>query len=680
MNDPGLDNAIADEANALDFFHSDGAGRSVPDAEDGKSHQITAQYPHAGRWWLASTAYPLAAGTFGPMASAFNICSLSQKWRMEILPGGGERDIADPTWVIALNTVSLVCAIIANLALSLNMARRIRFEVAQPIIIIGWYISSVLLIGILVGLGVLMYQPQNAGYVYTQGYFYGAYAAGLYFIISSLLVVTAYGAYKNHYSREYKLTTSQRTLMLQTIVFCIYLLGGAAVYAKIENWRFLDALYWADYTLLTIGVGNFAPVTHLGRGLLFPYAVGGIVILGLIISSIRTLTLEHGRQKIADLLTARAHKFLVKEAFSSHSHLPGLVPNLRVAEPDEDELSDRERQKREFITMRRVRQLATVQHKWISLTMSMIMWMGLWLIGAVVFWRSEVHLQWSYFEALYFAYTTLLTIGYGDLYPVSSLGKSFFVFWSLLAVPTITILISNIGDTLIRFVRDITLFLGEITILPGDVPFLDRIKGVFHISWTDLWLQETTGEKKATQDIPNDPGEYTEESAVNARHTIEAEEHKKEESARRRGDVAAENVHHYHYLLFREVRKLMELSANNLSKEFDYLEWEYYLGLISGKHKPPTEASAAQTKEDVEREKKFREWSWIDKKNPLLGDKSEVEWLLNALMEALERELRQSSRAYHSPEGSEGSDHSESNGVAGIGTEEAPEPGSARED
>jgi hypothetical protein len=37
-------------------------------------------------------------GTFGPMSSAFSICSLSQPWRMEILPGGGEQDITDPKW------------------------------------------------------------------------------------------------------------------------------------------------------------------------------------------------------------------------------------------------------------------------------------------------------------------------------------------------------------------------------------------------------------------------------------------------------------------------------------------------------------------------------------------------------------------------------------------------------
>lgn len=560
--------------------------------------------------------------------------------------------------IIAINAVSLVSALIANVALSLNMARRIRFEIAQPIIIIGWYIASLLLLGLLIAFGILMYRPENNGRIYTQGYFYGAYAAVLYFVIASLLVVTAYGAYKGHYRREYKLTNSQRTLMLQTIILCFYLLGGAAVYAKIEGWLFLDALYWADFTLLTIGVGNFVPKTHLGRGLLFPYAVGGIVILGLIISSIRTLMLEHGRQKMESILTARTRRFLVKEAFSNHNHLRGLVPHLGTEE-DEDE---RERQKREFITMRRIRQLATVQHKWISLIISLITWMALWLLGAVVFWRSESYFRWSYFEALYFAYTTLLTIGYGDFFPVSSLGKSFFVFWSLLAVPTITILISNIGDTIIRSVRDLTIFLGEITILPGDQPLHDRIKDLLHVSWTEKWLQETTGEKNGSQDIlngggngdgnGNGRGEDKDQSTRRDRNALEAEEHNREESAHARGDIAAENAHHYNYLLFREVRKMMDLAANNLSKEFDYLEWEYYLALISGKHRPREPGTDAGDGRE-ERESAVRDWSWIDKKNPLLGGKSEVQWLLEALTEALEKELRKASRVYQEEEESD---------------------------
>lgn len=90
------------------------------------------------------------------------------------------------------------------------------------------------------------------------------------------MLFTAWGAYKGHYDKEFQLTMSQRTLMLQTISFLVYLLAGAAVYSHIENWPFLDAVYWADFTLLTVGIGDFSPMTHLGRGLLFPFAIGGI--------------------------------------------------------------------------------------------------------------------------------------------------------------------------------------------------------------------------------------------------------------------------------------------------------------------------------------------------------------------------------------------------------------------
>ncbi|KAJ5162242.1 hypothetical protein N7492_007634 [Penicillium capsulatum] len=606
------------------------------------------------------------------MANAFSVCSLAQTWQIATTKDGTYVDIADPSWITALNALAIAFALISNLALSLNMARRVRFGIAQPVIIVGWYLSSLLLIGQLIAFDVLTHRPENSGHIYTQAYFYGAFAAGIYFIIASMLVMTAYGAHRGYYSREYKLTTSQRTLMLQTITFCIYLLGGAAVYSKIEGWRFLDAVWWADYTLLTVGVGNFVPITHLGRGLLFPYAIGGIVILGLIISSIRRLMLEYGRQKVADALTARTRRFLVKEAFSDHHHLRGLVPHLGRSDV---ELSDREQQKREFITMRRIRQLATAQHKWISLVVSMAVWMMIWLVGAVVFWRSEHNLRWSYFDALFFAYTTLLTIGYGNRSPVSNLGKSFFVIWSLLAVPITTILISNLGDTLIRLVRDTTLFIGEVTILPGDQSFSARIRDMFRISWTDKWLQEITGERNDTQDVldNNEPDSLQVESDV--RGSMEAEEHKKEETAHQLGDVAAENVHHYHYLLFREIRKMMEYATSNLSKEFDYLEWEYYLALISGKQRPvpaDVDASAAGETESVDRERElaYKEWSWIDKKNPLLGGKSEVEWLLHALTDALERELRTASRAYHSPaasdEGDQGSGFASSSSGSGV--------------
>lgn len=51
---------------------------------------------------------------------------------------------------------------------------------------------------------------------------------------------------------------------------------------------------------------------------------------------------------------------------------------------------------------------------------------------------------------------------------MSNSGKPFFVFWSLLAVPTLTILISDMGDTVVKAIKDATIWLGEVTVLPSD--------------------------------------------------------------------------------------------------------------------------------------------------------------------------------------------------------------------
>lgn len=87
----------------------------------------------------------------------------------------------------------------------------------------------------------------------------------------------------------------------------------AAVHASVEKWKFLDAVYWANSTLLAIGIG--APVTHLGSALLFPYAIGGIIILGLVVSSIHLLVLE--RQEAAGESNDRED---TSEAYQAYKH------------------------------------------------------------------------------------------------------------------------------------------------------------------------------------------------------------------------------------------------------------------------------------------------------------------------------------------------------------------------
>lgn len=98
MNDPGLDAPISNGETQVESKRREENGESNFDE---KEEERSVLLP--SRWWFASTAFPLIAGTFGPMANAFSICALVENWRVSIPPGGTEEhglDIKDPKWYL----------------------------------------------------------------------------------------------------------------------------------------------------------------------------------------------------------------------------------------------------------------------------------------------------------------------------------------------------------------------------------------------------------------------------------------------------------------------------------------------------------------------------------------------------------------------------------------------------
>ena len=94
MNDPGLDEPIQNDAKDIENQRED---------EQDANEEREQAFLEPSRWWFASTAFPLIAGTGGPMASAFSICALAVHWRVFIPEGATEAggvDIDDPTWSV----------------------------------------------------------------------------------------------------------------------------------------------------------------------------------------------------------------------------------------------------------------------------------------------------------------------------------------------------------------------------------------------------------------------------------------------------------------------------------------------------------------------------------------------------------------------------------------------------
>ena len=57
-----------------------------------------------------------------------------------------------------------------------------------------------------------------------------------------ILMLNMLGYFLGHYPQHFELSDDQRNLILQTMMFFCWLAGGAAVFAKVEGWSFVDSV------------------------------------------------------------------------------------------------------------------------------------------------------------------------------------------------------------------------------------------------------------------------------------------------------------------------------------------------------------------------------------------------------------------------------------------------------
>jgi potassium channel subfamily K len=594
--DPGVEERIKQSADDVE------ENREQEEEQGDTQDAVNAKQP--SRWWFASTACPLLAGTFGPIASGFNICALVFEWRQYIPPGGTEstseqtgQTLPDPPFLIGLNVASLVCALVGNASLLLNMAQRVRFSIAQPITIAGFLSAGVLLIvdlAVLSGLpnhGITRLEaiPQNR-HAFTGAFYYAIFSASIYIVIGGLMFMTVYGANTGHYRKRFELTGPQRTLMLQTMSFVTYLLLGALVYSHIEGWEFLNAVYWADVTLLTVGLGEYSPSTTLGKWLLFPFAIGGILMIGLVVGSIRSLVLDRGKEKLSMRIVEKKRSKAIHNV-DEHKQTIRISPFAKADFNTDPSLSQAQRRREEFAAMRKVQDAGERERRWFGLLTSGALALLLWFVGAAVFQQTEYTQQWSYLQSLYFSYTSLLTIGYGDFHPQSNSGKAFFVIWSLLAVPSLTILISNMGDTIVKTFSDITVSIGAVTVLPeahgfraGFTALAKRFLGWAQNSVSDITLPGLFG------DIPHEPQNKehpaTFDSLMRGRLADRLAVHVSRDVGTIDDDSLDSDIKFYHYVLARECRIVQRDLSASPGKRYSWENWEYFLKLIGSEHNP----------------------------------------------------------------------------------------------
>lgn len=385
-------------------------------------------------WFTVSTFTPTILACLGPLANMISIAAIVDPWR---LSSDDTHVVHDKSWVLAINIFSLVVGFAANILLVLNFTGKIKYTFAQVGSILMWLFASATLA---VDLFLVWKRNYFAGYDRSGGYFFGCFTCGIYFVCFLLLLINYSGYLLKEYDETFILDESQRGLMIHTVMLGVWLVVGAGMFSRlIGPVPYSLSMYFCSITVLTIGLGDVVPLTNVARALSLAFTFFGVLELGLVIAWLRQFILSNIGPTLFWHRLEKARKRLLKSLAEKNIVLTG---------------------KQSFEVMTRLRIQCELQERVVSIISTLASYLVFWLMGALVFCRAE---KWTYFNATYFCFLCLLTTGYGDLAPKTSLGRSFFVIWALAAIPMMTILISSVGDALFAIATHLDDFLSSMT-------------------------------------------------------------------------------------------------------------------------------------------------------------------------------------------------------------------------
>ena len=361
----------------------------------------------------------------------------------------------------------------------------------------------------------------------------------------------------------------------------------------------------------------------------------------MIIASIRTLALEGSATKVSIRTLEKAREKALERLDPGRGTISlGIFHKRDIGKNVSTELGRREQ---EFNLMREVQKKAASDNRWTALAVSSFAAFFLWFVGAAVFQQAELNSQgWTYFESLYFTYVSLLTIGYGDFYPQTNSAKPAFVMWSLIALPTLTVLIGAIGDSISEYVGKATLWIADR--LPEKSGALKALK------------EEAKNTKKG------DGGGFQEakppgfmSNGPNGGDKSGDAEAADSGDSQGQMDLDKGSKNYRQYLIMREMKNVVQHLGATPPRQYSYAEWTWILKLIGQDESNPNHhrrANSVQASENAgltngsaqagepEANGKIKPWSWLGHGSPLMSGIDEPKWVLDRLMDTLERELK----------------------------------------
>lgn len=216
------------------------------------------------------------------------------------------------------------------------------------------------------------------------------------------------------------------------------------------------------------------------------------------------------------------------------------------------------------------------------------------------------------------------------------------MIWSIIAVPTMTILVSDLGDTVVAKFKKWSDVVADFTVLPKRgiwQPFVDK----------NPWLQERIQERKTRRRIRK--GFRTGDSGVsnegNDDNDVEVVADTIQTTAPNIASLAEEAETDLaqaptHASLSRRIalsiRKVSFDLRLETPKRYSYEEWVEFTRLI--RYTTPKRLNRAlgtTLTNETENEEGLVNWDWLGEQSPMVAGVTESEWLLERLVESLIR-------------------------------------------
>ncbi|GMG19343.1 unnamed protein product [Ambrosiozyma monospora] len=378
-------------------------------------------------WFLIDSYFPLFSACAGPLSNMTSVCSIVCCWK-ETKDG---HFVKDDAWLYALNSLSVLLAIISNTSLLLNFRKKIRYDSSQFISITGWFFACLILTGCIVGFHVdYMNRELYHTYRISSGFWYACISVIIHFCNFLLLAMNELGFILKKYEPVFNIDDVQRSLITQSLLVAAWLLIGAVIFSRLFHLDFAEAMFYCVNTIVSIGAQSYVPSTQICHFLSIIWTVISLVLFGLMVYTIREMVLVFSQ---STLYWNRLHKM---ESFE--------MENSSIA-------SNSSRQN--FEKIRSISQRANLVEGLILLGFNIFSFFVLTLGGALAFSLFE---NWSYSFSIFFCVECVATLGDGITQIYSPGGQAFFTIWALCAIPVMTMLVSSLSDLVFYRLTTIT--------------------------------------------------------------------------------------------------------------------------------------------------------------------------------------------------------------------------------